>query len=208
MPKLTEMWEGEFGDKYTERNSLTDENINQRYNFWAPIVFNVSAISVPTSWLEFGAGSGGNLVAIDKFYIAANSRVELNAVEINQKARNNLLAHGFKNFKLYESMSEIKDGAVDVAFTFGVLIHLSEPELTKIINDIYRVSKKWLIICEYFAPKEEMIEYKGQKDLMWRRDYGSLFLDKFKMRVLACGFAWKRITGLDNVTFWVFEKVN
>jgi hypothetical protein len=52
-----------------------------------------------------------------------------------------------------------------------------------------------------------MIPYRGHDNALWRRDYGSLFLDTFSdLKCTAHMFAWKRATGLDNLTFWVFEK--
>jgi hypothetical protein len=39
------------------------------------------------------------------------------------------------------------------------------------------------------------------------RDYGSMFMDACPdLHPLGTLFAWKRTTGLDNLTFWIFEK--
>ena len=52
-----------------------------------------------------------------------------------------------------------------------------------------------------------MIPYRGHTDALWRRDYGSIWLDNFTdLHCQGAIFAWKRMTGLDNLTFWVFEK--
>jgi hypothetical protein len=43
---------------------------------------------------------------------------------------------------------------------------------------------------------------------MWGNDFGKLFMERFKSHVkcIDVGFMWKETTGLDNVTYWVFEK--
>ena len=42
---------------------------------------------------------------------------------------------------------------------------------------------------------------------MFKRDFGGFFLEHFPdWRVLDYGFAWKQLTGLDNLTWWLFEK--
>ena len=36
---------------------------------------------------------------------------------------------------------------------------------------------------------------------------GGFWLDHLPgLRVIAYGFSWKRLTGLDNLTWWLFEK--
>ena len=52
-----------------------------------------------------------------------------------------------------------------------------------------------------------MIPYRGQEGLLFKRDFGGLWLDSFpSLRTVAYGFAWKRVTGVDNLTWWLFEK--
>ncbi len=87
------------------------------------------------------------------------------------------------------------------------MIHISPAKLAKSMKEMHRVSRRYILMGEYFAPSEEMIPYRGQNDQLWRRDYGSLFLDMFNdLHPVACTFAWKRMTGLDNLTFWLLEK--
>lgn len=52
-----------------------------------------------------------------------------------------------------------------------------------------------------------MFPYRGHDDRLFKRDFGGYWLDHFSdLWTVAYGFAWKRITGLDNLTWWLFEK--
>jgi hypothetical protein len=41
--------------------------------------------------------------------------------------------------------------------------------------------------------------------MLWTRDFGQYYMD-LGLKPVACGFAWKPLTGLDNVTWWVLRK--
>ena len=54
-----------------------------------------------------------------------------------------------------------------------------------------------------------MIEYQGQKDKLFKRDFGKLFIENFDVTVVDYGFLWGHIydkAGFDDVTWWLFEK--
>ena len=100
-----------------------------------------------------------------------------------------------------------KAGAVDMAFTSGVLIHIHPDQLPASIEEIHRVARRYIVCIEYFSDKPEMIPYRGHDDRLFKRDFGGLYLDRFPdLQLLDYGFAWKRVTGLDNLTWWLFEK--
>ena len=42
-----------------------------------------------------------------------------------------------------------RDGCFDLAFTSGVLIHISPDDLGRAIDELYRVTSRWLIVIEY-----------------------------------------------------------
>ena len=47
----------------------------------------------------------------------------------------------------------------------------------------------------------------GFRFRLFKRDFGGFWLDNFPdLQVVKYGFSWKRLTGLDNLTWWVFEK--
>ena len=196
---MTDLWQGQFGDDYTARQP---SNIDERREFWRGIIpRRVGSI------LEVGANTGLNLDAIIQF-----SNADLYACEPNNNAR---LTLNMKDTTWGRNVTSdtaddlsFMDGLVDLVFTCGVLIHISPDKLLPSMREIHRVSRQWIITAEYFAPQEEMVPYRGYDNALWRRDYGSLWLDNFPdLRCHSCQFAWKRTTGMDNLTVWIFEKV-
>ena len=194
---MNELWTGDFGNEYTKRNDHS--TLEARRSIWKLLLpDNCHSI------LEVGSNIGLNLEAISDI-----SEAELYATEPNDKAREALDWLPAKNVR-----SDCADrlgfstASMDLVFTSGVLIHVPPTQITQSIKEIHRVSKRWIICAEYFAPQEEMIPYRGHNDALWRRDYGSLFMDYCPdlHPVMNPIFAWKKTTGLDNLTIWVFEK--
>lgn len=211
MTKELNLWVSEFGDDYVDRNQLTPENIAARANLWQMVMMticqpNIGPISVPESFLEVGAGLGGNLAAINMMYSQhGRNPPTLYALEPNKKAREHLAF--IENLTIKDGLHHVVAGEVDLVFTSGVLIHVHPDDQLKLMKEIYRVSKKWIVCIEYFSPELREMTYHEEKAL-WTRDYGSLWLDNFKVHCLGYSFNWKRMSGLDNVTCWVFQKVN
>lgn len=192
------LWTEDFGNDYTKRQQST---IDVRLPLWR-MLLPQNCRSV----LEVGANIGANLEAIGRI-----SDCELYASEPNDFAREELINGGFVvpshvNADFADKLSWPNDIA-DLVITSGLLIHVPPDKLLKSMSELHRCAKRWIISAEYFAPSEEMVPYRGHKDALWRRDYGSLWLDNFQdLQCSAAIFAWKRMTGLDNLTFWVLEK--
>lgn len=209
MTKEIKLWQSEFGDDYVKRNQLSEQDITNRMAMWNMVLMTIcTPQAVPYIFLEVGAGIGGNLTALNNIYNANGKNPTLYAVEPNEKARMHLDAIDNVTVLGKDALSIDKANAsVDLAFTSGVLIHIHPDDQIKAMREIYRVSKKWIICIEYFSPELREVNYHGEKAL-WTRDYGSLWLDNFKLRCVSYAFQWKRMCGLDNVTTWVFEKVH
>jgi pseudaminic acid biosynthesis-associated methylase len=193
-----DLWKSTFGDDYTRRNTA---NVGARLQLWK-LLFPKGCRSV----LEVGANSGQNLEAISLI-----SDCTMYAVEPNASARSELVERGLVHpGRVTDDSADniaFPNKVADLVFTSGVLIHIPPDKLAASMREIYRCSKRWIICGEYFAPSEEMIPYRGHDNAMWRRDYGAMYLDLFPdLRCNATMFAWKRMTGLDNLTFWVMEK--
>ena len=72
---------------------------------------------------------------------------------------------------------------------------------------MYRVSNRYIVCIEYFSDKPEEIEYRGQSGMLWKRDFGSFWMEQHPdLKLLDYGFFWRRATGLDNLTWWLWEK--
>lgn len=176
-------------------------NVGARVNLWKRI-FPKGCQSV----LEVGANVGANLEAISQISAAQMFACEPNDTARKELFQKDLVPLNYLRPDTADSLS-YDTALADLVFTSGVLIHIPPDKLEASMREIHRVARKWIICGEYFAPQEEEIKYRGQSGLMWRRDYGSLYLDMFPdLKCTQNLFAWKRMTGLDNLTFWVFEK--
>jgi pseudaminic acid biosynthesis-associated methylase len=204
-PHQVEFWRGAFGDAYTDRNDATPEQLRARVALWSEILAH-TLTEPPTTILEVGANRGINLRAL-----RALTGARFLALEPNGKAREILVRDGIV------AASDARDGTArsigfpdataDLAFTSGVLIHIHPDDLAASIAEIHRCARRWIVCIEYFSDKPEQIAYRGHSDVLFKRDFGGFWLDQFPaLRTVAYGFAWKRTTGLDNLTWWLFEK--
>ena len=198
---MTDLWTGPFGDAYTARNRTV--GVDARQAIWETLLPRGCE-----SVLEVGANSGANLQAIANF-----SDAEIYACEPNDVARNELMERDLapdENIRADRADKlSFPNEVADLAFTSGVLIHIPSDKLLASMREIHRCAARYIICAEYFAPAptEEMVPYRGHRDALWRRDYGSIWLDNFDdLHCISCMFAWQRMTGLDNLTFWTFAK--
>ena len=133
------------------------------------------------------------------------------ALEPNAKARERLLADGvLAREDLRDGLLsniDLPDGCVDLAFTSGVLIHVPPENLLASCTEIARVSRRYVAAIEYFADQPQEVLYRDKTEALFKRDFGSFYLENVPgLRVLDYGFAWKPVSGLDNMTWWLFEK--
>jgi hypothetical protein len=74
-----QLWRGEFGDAYVDRNEVTDERLAALTQFWAGIMGRMEG-AAPRSILEVGANIGLNLRTIKRLTTA-----DLYALDPTQK---------------------------------------------------------------------------------------------------------------------------
>ncbi len=204
-PKALDAWSGEFGDRYTERNPASADAVRGRVRVWSQIVSRMLP-DAPKSALEVGPNLGLNLRALPSVI-----DMDLWAIEPNASARATLVKDGvLPSDHLLEGFGHsipVADRAVELAFTTGVLIHVDPSLLETTMREIHRVSSKYVFCSEYFAPKAETITYRGESDLLFKNDFGALYLDLFPdLQLIDHGFFWKRTTVMDDSTWWLFRK--
>lgn len=203
--QVAEFWASEFGDEYTMRNAATEAAVQLRVRGLVEI-WNSMRGDPPASVLECGANVGLNLRALQRF-----TQVELHAIEPNAKARDAVIADGILPAKRIHDATLDKlpfpDSSIDLVFTSGVLIHVPPDGLERACREVYRVSRKYVMALEYFSKSPETITYRGHDNLLFKRDFGSFYLDLFPdLAAVAEGFLWRRTTGYDDATWWVFRK--
>jgi spore coat polysaccharide biosynthesis protein SpsF len=205
-PKALGAWSGEFGDRYTQRSAATTDAVRGRTRIWGEVLERMAG-DPPKSALEVGPNVGLNLRGLQ-----ALADIDLWGIEPNPAACETLKADGvLPADRLIEGFGHsipLADGAVDLAFTSGVLIHVDPSLLEQTMGEIHRVAAKYVFCAEYFSPKAETIPYRGESDLLFKNDFGSLYMDRFSdLRLVDYGFFWRRTTVMDDSTWWLFRKV-
>jgi spore coat polysaccharide biosynthesis protein SpsF len=197
-------WQGAFGDDYIARNDATGRRIDVAERLLGGIFAKLNP--PPESVLEVGCNVGINLRAIGRF-----SPAKLHGLEPSPAARRRLLDDGVlpaeRILDGHGGAIPMADGAVDLAFTSGVLIHVPPAKLAAVVREVHRVTRKYILLLEYFARNPEQIEYRGKTGMLFKRDFGAFYLDTFPdLEVVADGFFWRRTTGADDLTWCLLRK--
>lgn len=199
-------WSGEFGDEYVERNSdrtLIASNVA----LFSKILSEIGGIK---KIIEFGANIGLNLQAI-KILLPS---VECSAIEINKKALN-VLKQFLPNDNIYEgSILEFDSEAVkeqfDMVLIKGVLIHINPKELNNVYEKLYKCSKKYICIVEYYNPTPVELNYRGHENRLFKRDFAGEMMSKYgDLKLIDYGFVYHRDNNFpqDDITWFLLEKV-
>jgi pseudaminic acid biosynthesis-associated methylase len=203
--KQEQLWRTEFGDAYVDRNVVSDAHLANLTRNWSAIV-KCMAGAPPKTIFEGGANIGLNLRALRRLTDARFIALEPNAKARRRLVDDKIVASGDVIDGLLNKIA-LPDGAAELSFTSGVLIHVPPTDLLASVREIARVSSRYIACIEYFADKPEEIPYRGQTEALFKRDFGSFYLEHVPgLRVLDYGFSWKPVSGLDNLTWWVFEK--
>lgn len=195
--RLEALWSGDFGDEYIERNRTAGDSRNE---FWVKLLQQFPVQRV----LEVGCNIGGNL----RWITEQLPPQQVYGVDINLKALTLLHERLPKVNALYSPARELpfRDRWFDLVFTMGVLIHQPDSTLPLVMNEIVRCSHRYILCGEYYAADTTEVPYRGQKDALIKRDYGSLYQTMFPTLQLRYETFLSREQGWDNVTVWVFEK--
>ncbi|MGH9152649.1 MAG: pseudaminic acid biosynthesis-associated methylase [Acidimicrobiales bacterium] len=192
--RLERLWASRFGDDYVERNTAFDH----RTEFWGCLIQELG----PTSVLEVGCSIGGNL----RWMRGAVERVI--GVDVNWKALTSLRGE-LPNVGAAVGAARklpFRSSSFDLVFTMGVLIHQPNASLLSVMGEMYRCTRRRLVVGEYFAPDTIEVPYRGQQGALFKRDYGSLFLEHFSdLRLVDSGFLGRN-DGWDDITYWVLER--
>ncbi len=194
-----ELWRSAFGREYTDRN---DQEKPERVVSWRRLLDGI----VPERVLEIGCNVGWNLEYLRRLGVADLYGMEPQPYAVSRaRARNPLfnVLHGTA-FEL-----PFRDGFFDLVFTSGVLIHIAPDAIGKALDEMHRVSRRYIVAIEYGAasqPDQEVL-YRGKQSALWKRDHGALWRRRYpqlrEIRTLQLGVA----DGYDDCTANLFEKV-
>ena len=195
-------WAGNFGDDYIKRNSdsnLVSTNINFLSNA-------LSKSEILKTCIEFGPNVGNNLLAL-KYLLPS---IELNAIEINPSAREKL--------KEFIPTENIFEGSIlefeplrkfDLVLIKGVLIHLNPEYLNEVYCKLVKCCSKYILIAEYYNPTPISLDYRGNKEKLYKRDFaGELLQNHSEMFLVDYGFCYKGDPNFpgDDITWFLLKK--
>jgi spore coat polysaccharide biosynthesis protein SpsF len=194
-------WAGQFGDEYIKRNTGA-QALADTVALFSRIL---SRCPGSDSLIEFGANTGINLRAIRSL----RPTMSLDAVEINQNAVSELTQWGGARSVYHRSILDFEaEETYDIALIKGVLIHVNPECLDRVYDSLYRASRRYIVVAEYFNPTPVEVNYRGHAARLFKRDFAGEMLDRFqKLRVVDYGFVWSRdpVFTQDNLTWFVLE---
>jgi pseudaminic acid biosynthesis-associated methylase len=195
--RLRDLWAGEFGNAYIERNI---DAAARTADFWRGLLTRLPVSSA----LEVGCNIGGNLIRIAEQLGAAN----VAGVDVNETALT-MLAEQLPDADLRCAPAvglPFADDSFDLVFTMGVLIHVAPNDLEPAMRQVIRCSRRYVLAGEYYASDVTEVPYRGQEGALYKRDYGALYeaLDS-NLRLVETGFLAASEGPFDDITYWLFE---
>ena len=199
-------WKEEFGNDYINRNNnreLYKNKLNMFKKIFANINNNIESV------IEFGSNIGLNLNAIEE--ILNNKKIYITALEINSNACQ--ILKDYTNYNVInESILNYNDSRkYNFVLTCGFLIHLSPTILEQVYDILYNSSDKYICIIEYYNPYPISINYRGEKDKLFKRDFTGELMNRHKdLQLVDYGFIYHRDNDhpLDDLNWFLLEKNN
>ena len=189
------LWRSEFGASYTDRNDVENP---ARLATWRGLL---AGLDVERA-VEVGCNGGWNLRYLRACGVEAwGVEPQRYAIERAHRADPTLTLVPGTAFAL-----PFQDAWFDLAFTSGVLIHIGPADLGRAIDELYRVTRRWLIVIEYDHPAEVAISYRGHADALWKRDHGAAVAARCPRLSLRGHGPLGRADGYDDCTYHIFEK--
>jgi pseudaminic acid biosynthesis-associated methylase len=196
-PQL-DIWRGEFGDAWTDRNRGID--LGKRLACFRTMLAGLDLRRV----LEVGCNRGQNLVVLRQLL---GPGAELTGVEPNDYALGLAGQTGAGRFVAGHACAlPFPDGHFDLVFTAGVLIHLAPAALPAALDELHRASRRYLLAVEYAAAAETVVPYRGHNELLFKRDFLAHFRHRFPGLAVVGQGEWPDGSGFDGTTWWLMDK--
>jgi pseudaminic acid biosynthesis-associated methylase len=194
-------WKENFGNEYIERNK-SQALLSSNIHFFSNILRKCQINSI----IEFGSNVGMNIQAIKNLLPDCC----FTGLEINQKSADILKELiGEENVINKSVLDYVPGKKFDMVLSKGFLIHINPDFLDQVYEKIYTSSKKYILICEYYNPSPVSIEYRGSKNVLFKRDFCKEIMTKYKdLRLIDYGFSYRYdpVFSQDDITWFLLEK--
>lgn len=194
-------WAGEFGTDYIVRNN-DPQIIAGNINLFSKILTRTNKIN---SIIELGSNIGLNLIALKQLIPSG----KFNAVEINEAACIELEKMSWINTFNESILSFDTNEKFDLVFSKGVLIHINPNELEKVYKKLYYLSKKYILIVEYYNPTPIEINYRGHSGKLFKRDFAGELIKLYpELELIDYGFSYHLDPNFpqDDLNWFLLEK--
>lgn len=195
-------WAGEFGENYISRNQ-GPELLASNLAFFSKALAKANGLQ---SVIEFGANIGMNIKALKILF----PNQDQFAIEINAKAADELETIIPSSHVFRDSILEFSnDKKFDLALIKGVLIHINPDELPKVYEKLYNSASRYILVCEYYNPSPVTIDYRGQTDRLFKRDFAGEILKAYPdLQLIDYGFAYRGDPNFpqDDITWFLMQK--
>ena len=180
--KQMKKWRSQFGKEYTDRSAFSLEELNQLYRSNYGITRTelnnlfIGEMDRNIRILEIGSNIGNQLLLLQEMGFKNLYGIEINsyAVEISKRRTKNINIIQGSSFDI-----PFKNDYFDILFTSGVLIHINPQDIKKVMEEIYRCSRKYIWGFEYYSEEYQEILYRGEKNLLWKANFPKLYLELF-----------------------------
>lgn len=150
-------YDADFWNRFTEES---ESRYNEEFaKFIRDLAFSLKANSI----LEIGCNTGNDLRLFPENFEVYGIDLNENALE---KARKKLPSFKFKNNSITELPFD--DSSIDFVFTHFVLNYVPEQYVSQALDEMFRVSKKYIVNCELYNENESTI--KDEKTNSWYRN--------------------------------------
>ena len=194
-------WQGEFGNQYVDRN-VGQPLVAVNLALFAKALRRAGKIE---SLVELGTNAGNNLQALHQLL----PHCELFGVEINDSACAQARALQIARIWHGSLFDFPRERSYDLSLSKGVLIHLAPEMLPTAYAQLYELSRRYILIAEYYNPAPLEVSYRGNSGKLFKRDFAGEMLDRYPdLQLLDYGFVYHRDPQFpaDDVTWFLLEK--
>lgn len=158
-------------------NKYTNDNKSKHNEEFAKFIRDLATSLRADNVLEVGCNIGNDLKIFPENF-------EVHGLDLNEHALD-IARERFPSFKFKNgSISEIpyEDSSIDFVFTHNVLNYIHETEMDNAVNELFRVSRKYILNCELFDENESPIDNTDTSS--WKRNVYKRWLN-FKVKIIS-----------------------
>lgn len=201
MNEQEKLWNSAFGDEYHQRNPMVD-----REDFWREVLgdelFRIYSVFEP------GAGRGDNLAAIREMRLGDVPHFRTMGLDVNKSACSDMEQRGIQRVVHGALLNTFfgYDLHFDLVLTRGFLIHVPEESLPATLDNLYRLSNRYIAVAEYYSPLRRGIHYHGHSNALWADDFAGKLMAMYPdLKLVRYGFKY-HMEGGDDLTYFLLEK--